>query len=415
LAGASFFIPPLRELLSGYPPPEGFPALDVYLPTARAYAERAARRIPGACSRSTLHTPPFSPYALRGEGHLLHDVDGHELVDLHANYSALVHGHAFPPVLAAAGEALAGGSSFGLPTLAEVQLAEHLAARVPAAPRWRFTGSGTEAVMAALRVARAHTGRSLVVRFAGCYHGGSDALLQPGAPGVPDAVQADVLTLPLGDAEALQASVEARGSELAAILLDLMPNRAGLSPVEPAFASLARSLASAHGALLILDEVITFRLSTAGFHALYRLEPDLVTLGKIVGGGLPCGALAGSPEAMAVLEPTSPGAVHLSGTFVANPLTMRAALAALQALDAPAIARIDALGERLRAGLLAQGFTVTGRGSLLKLHHDDLPALWWRLYREGVLIAADGLCSMSTPMDDTIVADLLARFSRAGL
>jgi glutamate-1-semialdehyde 2,1-aminomutase len=387
--------------------------LDVSLPVARAYAQRAARHIPGASSRSTLHTPPFPPYALRGEGHLLHDVDGHELIDLHANYSSLVHGHAFPPVLAATGEALAGGSSFGLPTLAEVQLAEHLAARVPAAPRWRFTGSGTEAVMAALRVARAHTGRSLIVRFAGCYHGGSDALLQPGAPGVLAAAQADILTLPLGDTDALQAAVGAHGSELAAILLDLMPNRAGLNPVDPSFASLARELATAHGSLLILDEVITFRLSTAGLHARYRLRPDLVTLGKVIGGGLPCGALAGSSEAMAVLEPTHPGAVNLSGTFVANPVTMRAGLAALQALDAPAIARIDALGERLCAGLRTRGFTVTGRGSLLKLHHDDLPALWWRLYREGVLVAADGLCCISTPMDDAILADILARFERA--
>ncbi|HUB36020.1 MAG TPA: aminotransferase class III-fold pyridoxal phosphate-dependent enzyme, partial [Solirubrobacteraceae bacterium] len=159
--------------------------MDPFLPTSRAFAQRAARHIPGATSRSTLQTAPFPPYALRGEAHLLRDVDGHELLDLHANHTSLVHGHAHPPVLGAARQALAEGSAFGLPTLAEIELAEHLAARVPAAPRWRFTGSGTEAVMASLRVARAHTGRALIIRFAGCYHGGSDALLQPAAPGVP--------------------------------------------------------------------------------------------------------------------------------------------------------------------------------------------------------------------------------------
>ncbi|HUB37189.1 MAG TPA: aminotransferase class III-fold pyridoxal phosphate-dependent enzyme, partial [Solirubrobacteraceae bacterium] len=229
----------------------------------------------------------------------------------------------------------------------------------------------------------------------------------------PPLAQADVLALPLGDTPALERAVADHGEELAAILLDLMPNRAGLAPVDPAFAARARSLASAQGALLIFDEVITFRLSTAGLHFLYDLKPDLLTLGKIIGGGLPCGALGGSPEAMAVLEPHASAPVHLSGTFVANPLTMRAGLAALRALDAPAIDRIDALGERLRAGLIAQGFTVTGRGSLLKLHHPDLPHLWWRLYREGVLIAPDGLCCVSTPMDDAVVDDALERFARA--
>jgi len=389
--------------------------LDPSLPTSQALAARAARHIPGSTSRSTLHTPPLAPYALRGRGHLLEDVDGNELIDLHANYSSLVHGHAFPPVLAATAGALAEGSCFGLPTVAEIELAEHLASRLPALPRWRFTSSGTEAVMAALRVARAHTRRNLVIRFAASYHGTSDALLQPHAPGVPPAAQADVLTLPLADPHALRAALASRGDELAAILLDLMPNRPGLRPLDPDFAALARSLASEHAALLILDEVITFRLSTAGLHALYGIQPDLITLGKIIGGGLPCGALAGTPEAMAALEPSAPPqrAVHLAGTFAANPLTMRAGLAALRALDAPAIARIDALGERLRAGLLDLGFQVTGRGSLLKLHHPRLPQLWWRLYRQGLLVAADGLCSISTVMDDTLIEDILERFARA--
>jgi glutamate-1-semialdehyde 2,1-aminomutase len=396
--------------------------VDSVSPAGRALFARAATHIAGGSSRSTLFTPPFPPYAARGAGPTLVDVDGHELIDLHGNYAALVHGHGFAPVLAAARDALVDGSCFGLPTLAEVELAEHLSARVPSAPFWRFTVSGTEAVMAAVRAARAHTGRDLVLRFAGCYHGGSDALLPDGARGVPAAVQADVLTVPLGDPAALTAAVAAHAGRLAAVLLDLLPNRAGLAPVDPAFATLARELTAAHGIVLILDEVISFRLSPAGLHALYGIEPDLLTLGKIIGGGLPCGALGGRSEVMAVLDPSAPDSVPLAGTFSANPVTMRAGLAALRALDAAAIARIDSLGERLRAGLRAQGFTVTGRGSLTKLHAppgsataDALPQLWRRLYTEGVLIAADGLTCVSTAMDAATIDAALVCFERAAV
>ena len=380
---------------------------------SRSLYERASPYIGGGSSRATLFTPPFPPYAARGSGHTIIDVDGHELIDLHANYTSLVHGNASPPVLAAAREALADGFCFGLPTLAEVELAEHLAARVPWAPRWRFAGSGTEAVMAAVRAARAFTGRDLILRFACCYHGGSDALLQPGARGVPAAAQADVLTLPLGDHDAFVSAVETHADRLAAVLLDLLPNRAGLAPVERSFASLVRELTAAHGIVLILDEVITFRLSPSGLHALYGIEPDLVTLGKALGGGLPCGALGGRAAVMDVFDPALPDPIALAGTFSANPVTMRAGLAALRALDPSAIARIDVLGERLRAGLAARGFTITGRGSLAKIHAPDLAALWRRLYAEGVLIAADGLCCVSTIMDETVVDTALDRFARA--
>ncbi len=383
------------------------------LPVSQSLYERASRHIAGGSSRSTLFTPPFPRYAMRGSGHVVVDVDGHELIDLHANYTSLVHGNAFPPVLDAAQGALADGSCFGMPTLAEAQLAEQLAERVPWASRWRFTGSGTEAVMAAVRTARAFTGRDLIVRFAGCYHGGADALLKDGARGVPAAAQADVLTLALGDRDALAAAIETYADRIAAVLLDLMPNRAGLTAAEPSFATLARELTAACGSLLIVDEVITFRLSPCGLHALYGIEPDLLTLGKIIGGGLPCGALAGRAEVMGVLDPALPDDVPLAGTFAANPVTMRAGLAALQALDAPAIARIDMLGERLRAGLQAEGCTVTGRGSLLKIHSPELSELWRRLYAEGVLIAADGLCCVSTVMDEAAIDTALDRFARA--
>jgi glutamate-1-semialdehyde 2,1-aminomutase len=392
---------------------EGEAGIEADIPNARELYERARGPIPGGSSRSTLFTPPYPPYAERGEGYKLIDVDGHELIDLHGNYSALVHGHAFPPVVRAASAALAEGASFGLPTAAEVELAELLAARIPWAERWRFAGSGTEAVMAAVRAARATTGRERIVRFVGCYHGSAEELLQPGAPGVPESAQADVLTLPLGEERAFEAALAEHGEQVAGVLLDLMPNRAGLRPVTREFATVVRAQTASRGIALILDEVITFRLATGGLQTLYGIEGDIVTLGKAIGGGLPVGAVGGRARWLDVFDPARADAVPIAGTFSANPVSMRAGRAALEALDADAIERIDALGERLRAGLRAQGHELTGRGSLLKLHAHDRPRLWWRLYREGVLIAADGLMCVSTAMDEQTIDDALAAFARA--
>jgi glutamate-1-semialdehyde 2,1-aminomutase len=392
---------------------EGERAIEAEIPNARELYERARGPIPGGSSRSTLFTSPYPPYAERGEGCKLIDVDGHELIDLHGNYSALVHGHAFPPVVRAASVALAQGASFGLPTAAEAELAELLAARIPWAERWRFVGSGTEAAMAAVRAARAATGREKVVRFAGCYHGSADSLLQPGAPGVPESAQAEVVTLPLGDERAFGAAMAEHGEQVAGVLLDPMPNRAGLRPLAREFVALVRAETARHGIALIFDEVIVFRLAFGGMHTHYGIEGDLIVLGKAIGGGLPIGAVGGRAEWMDVFDPARADAVPIAGTFSANPVSLRAGTAALQALDGDAIARIDALGERLRAGLRAQGWELTGRGSLLKLHAHDRPRLWWRLYREGVLIAADGLMCVSTAMDEQTIDDVVAAFARA--
>lgn len=341
------------------------------------------------------------------------DVEGRELIDLHGDYSALVHGNAFAPVVAAAREALESGSAFGLPTAAEVELAECLAGRIGWAERWRFTSSGSEAVMAAVRAARAGTGRDMVVRFAECYHGGWDALAQPGAGGVPEGVRQPVLTLPLGDPDALAHALAEHEGEIACVLLDLMPNRAGLHPVAAEFAKLAREDTRRRGIVLIVDEVITFRMAGGGMQELYGIEGDIVTLGKLIGGGMPVGALGGRAEWMDVFDPASPDAVALAGTFAANPVSMRAGLVALHALGAAEIERIGALGERLRTGLMEMGYKVSGAGSLCKLHADDLEGLWRRLYEQGVLIAADGLTCVSTAMDETTVDEALAAFERA--
>ena len=381
----------------------------------RALHERALERLPGGNSRTTVFVPPHPPYALRGEGWRAWDVDGHELLDLQCNYASLVHGHAFAPAVQAAARALAEGSAFGLPTAAEVELAERLAERMRWAERWRFAGSGSEAVMMAVRAARAATGREVLLRFAGCYHGSWDAVVQPGAKGVPPSAQQDVLSVPVDDEQALLAALEEHGERIACVLLDLMPNRAGLRPASASFAALVREQTERRGIVLILDEVITFRLGVGGLQALYGIEGDLVVLGKLIGGGLPIGAIGGRGELMEVFDPRRPDAVAHGGTFSANPVSLRAGLAALDALDAQAIAHIDALGERLRAGLGERGYTVTGRGSLLKVHVADPVELWWRLYRAGVLIALGGLMCVCTPMDDAAIDRALAAFERVGL
>jgi glutamate-1-semialdehyde 2,1-aminomutase len=195
------------------------------------------------------------------------------------------------------------------------------------------------------------------------------------------------------------------------VLLDPMPNRAGLMPVPLAFARTARALTRAHDVALILDEVITFRLAAGGMQQRYGIEADIVTLGKLVGGGLPVGALGGRPEWMDVYDPARADALALAGTFAANPVSMRAGLAALRALDAQAIERIDALGARLRAGLTALGWQVTGEGSLCKLRSPEPKAVWSRVCERGVLIAADGLMSVSTPMNEDVIDRALAAFA----
>jgi glutamate-1-semialdehyde 2,1-aminomutase len=376
--------------------------------------ERALGSLPGGNSRSTLFVAPHPPYAERGEGCEVVDVDGHRVVDLQNNYTALVHGHAFVPVVEAAREALARGSAFGLPTDSEIELAECLVRRVGWARRWRFANSGTEAVMMAVRAARAATGRDGLVRFANCYHGSWDAVVRRGSHGVPATAQGDVLTLALGDGESFVAALDEHEGRLAAVLIDPMPNRAGLKPLDPSFVRLVRKETAQRGIVLVVDEVITFRLASGGLHSLYGVEGDLIVLGKMIGGGFPVGAVGGRAELMDVFDPHRPDAVAHGGTFSANPVTMRAGLAALEAFGTDEIDRIGALGDRLREGLRGRGWSVTGRGSLLQIGSQDPTRLWWRLYEAGVLIAGNGLVCVSTPMDEGTIERVLGAFERVG-
>ncbi|HEY3970796.1 MAG TPA: aminotransferase class III-fold pyridoxal phosphate-dependent enzyme [Solirubrobacteraceae bacterium] len=391
---------------------EQTPIVPAEMPAAQALYERALHSLPGGNARSTLFVEPHPPYAARGEGCEVLDADGHRVIDLQNNYTALIHGHAFQPVLQAATAALADGSAFGLPTRWEIELAECLAERLDWAEHWRFVNSGTEAVMMAVRGARAATGRDGLLRFANCYHGGWDAVVRRGSHGVPATAQRDVLTLALGDARAFVAALEEHEGQLAAVLLDLMPNRAGLEPLEESFVQLVREQTERRGIALVIDETITFRLARGGMHSLYGIEGDFITLGKMIGGGMPVGAIGGRSGFMDVFDPRRPDAVAQSGTFSANPVTMRAGLAALKNFGAAEIDWIDALGERLRAGLGERGWSVAGCGSLLRIGSQDPTGLWWRLYEAGVLIAGNGLMCTSTPMDEQTVERVLKAFER---
>ena len=362
-------------------------------------AARARAVLPGGNNRTTLHVPPAPPFAVRGEGCRVTDQLGHVVLDLNNNYTSLIHGHAQPDVVRAAAGQLPLGTAFGLPTPHEVALAELLAVRT-GLPRWRFSNSGSEAVMTAVRAARAHTGRDLLLRFEGSYHGTYDAVVAGTAPGVPAGAAAASLALPQGDREAFDATMADRGGEVAAVLLDLMPNRAGLVPADPGFVEHLRTVTRRHGALLVVDEVITFRLAEGGLHRRYGVEPDLVTVGKIIGGGFPIGGVGGTVEVMAVFDPEQ-HRVAWGGTFSGNPVSMVAGLEALRRYDSAAIDRLNALGDRLRDRLREHGVAVSGAGSLARVR-EDLPTdrLWWELYLGGVLAGTNGLLSLSTPMTE---------------
>jgi glutamate-1-semialdehyde 2,1-aminomutase len=359
-----------------------------------------------------VYIPPHPPYAARGEGCRLIDVEGRELLDLQNNYTALVHGHAHPQLVEAAIRAIEDGSCFGLPTAAEVDLAEMLAERIPWAGQWRFTNSGTEAVMIALRLARAATGRDALLRFDHAYHGSYDAALVPGSPGVPEALAREIISVPFDDLEATETALEEHGERLACVLVDAIPNRAGLRPASLAFIESLREETRSRGILLVQDEVLSFRLAYGGIHSLYGVEPDLIVLGKLIGGGFPVGALGGRAELMGLFDPHGSRPLSHGGTFTANPVTLRAGMAALELLDREAVDRLNRLGDRLRGQLFDQGWCVTGQGSLIRLHVSDPTTLWWRAYDEGVLIAGTGLLCVSTPMDESVIDEAGERMER---
>jgi glutamate-1-semialdehyde 2,1-aminomutase len=325
--------------------------------------ERALELLPGGVNspvramRAIGRDPIFIE---RGAGSELFDVDGNRYVDYVCSWGPLIHGHAHPQVLEAVIAAAVKGTSFGAPTAGEIELAAEIARRVESVDMVRMTSSGTEATMTAVRLARAATGRERIVKFAGAYHGHLDGLLAqagsglatqalPSSPGVPASAAAATTILPWNDTEALLAATEG-GEPIAAILAEPLPANMGLVPPREGFVELLRERADASGALLVLDEVISgFRVARGGAQELSGIEADLTIMGKVIGGGLPAGAVGGRAELMRMLAPA--GEVYQAGTLSGNPLAVAAGLATLALLDAGAYMRLAAITESLAGGL----------------------------------------------------------------
>jgi glutamate-1-semialdehyde 2,1-aminomutase len=338
--------------------------------SAQLYA-RARRVIPGGVSspvrafRAVGGTPLFMT---RGAGAEIFDADGRGYLDMVGSWGPLILGHAHPAVISAVSEALAHGTTFGAPCAPEVQLAERLVDWYPAAEQVRFVSSGTEAVMSAVRVARAFTGRDLLVKFAGCYHGHADHLLvaagsglatfgRPSSAGVPEPFTSCTRVLPLDDAAAAETLFEREGARVAAVIIEPLPANHGLLPQRREFLAALRRLTRAHGALLIFDEVITgFRLTRGGAAQWLDIAPDLATFGKVIGGGMPVGAFGGARAIMARLAPD--GDTYQAGTLSGNPVAMTAGLATLDVLEREAgWERLESSGaalERLLQPVLAR-------------------------------------------------------------
>ena len=367
------------------------------------FTDRASKVMTSGNTRATLYIPPAPPYAVSGKGCNIVDNLNHETMDLNNNLTSTIHGHAYEPINEVVRAHLETGTAFGLPTESGIALAEVMAARTQI-PFWRFCNSGTEALMTAIRGARAFTKRDVIVRFAGSYHGAHEVFVDPTSPGIPAATAEVVVPVAQGSYEEFDRVMSNMGSKVAAVVIDLMPNRAGLIPADHEFVRHVRDTTTKHGALLIIDEVITFRNDVGGMHKTYGIDADIMTVGKIMGGGFPVGGLGGSGDVMSVFDPAKSEYVSLGGTFSANPITMAAGKVAMDFYGANEVARLNMLGESLRHQLTDAGIKVTGFGSLAKLHEDiDLHTLWWNLYSAGVFVAPTMLIALSTPMTQSHV------------
>ena len=416
-----------------------------------ALYERAKQVLPGGVSRNTVLRSPHPFYAAHAEGCRVTDIEGVERIDFANNMASLIHGHSHPAIVAAVTEQLGRGTAFTLATEIEVAFAEHLLSRNDQFDKLRFVNSGTEATMTAVKAARAFTGRSKIAKVEGAYHGQYDytevsqtakpsnwgsidhPASVPVASGTPRGVLNDVVVIPFDDPEHAVAILDEHRGELAAVLFDLMPHRVGLMPAGAEFVAEMRKWTRADGALLVIDEVITYRSTYGGAHTWYDLTPDLVALGKMIGGGFPVGAIAGRDEVMEVMNPLADEVLFPhSGTFSANPVTMTAGLTAMELFDRNEVDRINGLARRAMDGIeraiADTGVTacVTGGGSMFRVHLKERPPHNYRetyptpeqagqlrmllehLWDEGFIMINTLSATISTPMGEGEIDALVA-------
>jgi len=409
-------------------------------PGSRALHEKAVRAMPGGTTRTTTYFDPYPLYIERGQGCRVWDVDGTERIDMLGNYSAMILGHAHPKVVEAIRRQAERGTGFAAANPLEVQLATLLCERVPSLDAVRFCNSGTEATMFAMRLARAFTGRPKIARIEGGYHGTHDhaevsthpAVAEAGPPdapvarpdsiGTPRWAVEQTVVLPFNNPEAAEAIVRRHSSQIAAVILEPVIGAGGVIAATPEFLSRLRSITRELGILLIFDEVISLRVAPGGAQQMYGVTPDLTTMGKIIGGGLPVAAFGGRADVMEMLDPRREGSIAQGGTYNGNPLGMAAGLAAMRELTPDVYVELNRKGERvgelLREVFASHGVPVqvNSVGSLFALHFSNRPVVDYRgvaasdkkrmrefflsLVNHGVLMAPRGMGSLSTPMGE---------------
>ena len=350
---------------------------------SRALIARAKKVMPGGDTRASAHYFPYPLFMTHGSGARIFDIEGRSFLDFMNNFTSLIHGHAFAPVVEAIQKQAALGTAFAAPILSQIELAELLVDRVPSLETLRFTSSGTEATLMCIRCARAVTGKEKVLKMEGGYHGSYEqaevSLIPlpqeagqidrpnslPVDASFPQAVLDDTIVAPLNHIEAAKRIIESNASDLAAVIVEPMLGSMGMIKAQAGYLEMLRELTEKHGIVLIFDEVITLRASLGGMQAVTGVTPDLTSMGKIIGGGLPVGAFGGRQDLMDVFNPTRETPVMHASTFSGNPMSMAAGLAAMTAYDQEAVARVNALGERLRAGIDAAFETrgIRGRAS----------------------------------------------------
>jgi glutamate-1-semialdehyde 2,1-aminomutase len=431
-------------------------------PGSRRLHERASTVMPGGTTRTTTYFDPYPLFIDRGEGCLIWDVDGTERLDILGNYTAMILGHAHPKVVEAIREQAGRGTAFAAANAIEGELAAILCERVPSLDLVRFCNSGTEATMFALRLARAYTGRPKIARIEGGYHGTHDLAEVSGHPDVADAGPADrprsvpdsigtpswavdqVVVLPYNNPDAAEAILREHGSELAGVILEPIIGAGGVIAATPEFLQRLREVTTELGILLIFDEVISLRVAPGGAQQLYGVTPDLTTMGKIIGGGLPVAAFGGRSEVMELLDPRRSPSLAQGGTYNGNPLGMAAGVAAMKELTPDVYDDLNRKGARVK-DQLSEVFDshevaaqVNGVGSLFAIHFTDVPVTDYRskatadtritrdfflgLVNHGVLLAPRAMGALSTPMGeveiqrfvdavDAVVGELKPRWS----